>query len=208
MGGVQHAAGAREPMWQPMSSSLTILTDVANLTVTVDVPHDWPWPTSGELKPASIRVLAADGIPYHRREGIAALSAELAADAARAGGDNQGGLAKILLELESKLFTYAYRCRNDCEGNGVCDTSVFPPVCRCFEGFGNDDCSHVACPNDCSGRGACDEKQICEHDAETGETDCVGGTGSRLVRGALLRRGLLLAALREAVPPWSRRAWT
>ena len=166
-----------EPMWQPMSSSLTILTDVANLTVTVDVPHDWPWPTSGELKPASIRVLAADGIPYHRREGIAALSAELAADAARAGGDNQGGLAKILLELESKLFTYAYRCRNDCEGNGVCDTSVFPPVCRCFEGFGNDDCSHVACPNDCSGRGACDEKQICEHDAETGETDCVGGTG-------------------------------
>ena len=130
-----------------------------------------------ELKPASIRVLAADGIPYHRREGIAALSAELAADAARAGGDNQGGLAKILLELESKLFTYAYRCRNDCEGNGVCDTSVFPPVCRCFEGFGNDDCSHVACPNDCSGRGACDEKQICEHDAETGETDCVGGTG-------------------------------
>ena len=72
-----------------------------------------------ELKPASIRVLAADGIPYHRREGIAALSAELAADAARAGGDNQGGLAKILLELESKLFTYAYRCRNDCEGNGV-----------------------------------------------------------------------------------------
>ena len=167
-----------EPMWQPSSGSLTIRTATAeNLTVTVDVPHDWPWPTAEELKPASVRVLAADGIPYHRREAIEALTAELAADAADAGQDNQGGLLNILLGLEQKLVAYAYRCRNDCEGNGVCNTDTFPPTCECFEGFGNDDCSHVGCPNACSGRGACDGKQVCSHDAETGETDCVGGTG-------------------------------
>jgi hypothetical protein len=167
-----------EPVWQPSSSSLSIITNVAtNLTVSVDIPHDWPWPAAGEMKPAPIRVLAADGIPYHRREGVAAMSAELAADAAKAGGDNQGGLAAQLVELEAKLFVYAHRCRNDCEGNGDCDTSVFPPVCRCHEGYNNDDCSWVGCPNDCMGRGACDEMQICHHDGETGETDCEGGTG-------------------------------
>ena len=119
----------------------------------------------------------SDGIPYHRREGLAAMSAEIEADAVKAGGDNQGGLAAQLVELERKLFKYARRCRNDCEGNGDCDTTVFPPVCRCYEGFSNDDCSWVGCPNDCSGRGACDTKQICHHDEETGETDCEVGTG-------------------------------
>ena len=167
-----------EPIWQPSSSSLSIITNVAtNLSVTIDIPHDWPWPAPGELKTAPIRVLAADGIPYHRREGIAAISAELAAEAARAGGDNQGSLGAQLAALEEKLFVYAHRCRNDCEGHGDCDMSVFPPVCRCHEGYLNDDCSWVRCPNDCSGRGACDVMQICNHDPETGETDCVGGTG-------------------------------
>jgi hypothetical protein len=180
-----------EAVWQPTSSGLTIVASVGgadaltgtplpevNISVSLDVPHAWPWPAEGELRPASIRVLAADDIPYHRREAVASLSAELATDATLAGGDNQGGLAKILLGLEKKLAAYAFRCANDCAvGNGACDTSQFPPVCRCFPGHGNLDCSHVSCPNDCSGRGACDSQQICERDVETGEIDCVGGTG-------------------------------
>ena len=182
-----------EAVWQPTSSGLTIVASVGgvgvddeaegslpevNISVSMDVPHAWPWPAEGELRPASIRVLAADDIPYHRREAVASLSAELATDATLAGGDNQGGLANILLGLERKLAAYAFRCANDCAvGNGACDTSQFPPVCRCFPGHGNLDCSHVSCPNDCSGRGACDSQQICERDVETGEIDCVGGTG-------------------------------
>jgi hypothetical protein len=128
--------------------------------VSIDIPHDWPWPAAGDLRPAGIRVLAADGIPFHRREGVEALSAELSADAARAGGDNQGGLAAQLEELETKLSVYAHRCRNDCEGNGECDGTVFPPVCRCKEGYTNDDCSWVFCPADCNQRGACDQRQV------------------------------------------------
>ena len=54
---------------------------------------------------------------------------------------------------------------------------MFPPTCRCFAGHGNLDCSHVSCPNACSNRGACDSTQVCEKDKETGEVDCVGGTG-------------------------------
>jgi hypothetical protein len=180
-----------EAVWQPTSSGLTIVANVGgyredrnetlprvNISVSLDVPHAWPWPAEGELRPASIRVLAADGIPYHREEAVASLSAELASDAASAGGDNQGGLAKILVGLEKKLAAYAFRCANDCAiGNGACDASRFPPVCRCFPGRGHLDCSHISCPNACSERGACDSQQICEHDVETGETRCAGGTG-------------------------------
>ena len=167
-----------EPTWTHSSSMLSIITNVGhNLTVTLDIPHEWPWPANEELKPAAVRVLASDGVPYHREEAILSISAELAADAAQAGGDNQGGLASILEGLENKLRVYASRCRNDCEGNGVCDTSVFPPECGCYPGYTNDDCSHVGCPNDCTDRGACDAKQICETDDETGEIDCIGGTG-------------------------------
>ena len=180
-----------EARWQPTSSGLSVVASVGgvdsltnqtlptvNVSITMDVPHAWPWPAEGELRPASIRVLAADDIPYHRREAVASLSAELATDATLAGGDNQGGLAQILLGLEKKLAAYAFRCANDCAvGNGACDTSVFPPICRCFPGHGNLDCSHVSCPNACSNRGACDSQQVCERDEETGEIDCVGGTG-------------------------------
>ena len=166
-----------EPRWQPHSSILTIITNVGhNLTVTLDIPHEWPWPADGELKPSAIRVLASDGIPYHRDEAIDSISAELAADAARAGGNNQGGLASILEGLENKLRVYASRCRNDCEGNGFCDTSVFPPECRCYAGYTNDDCSHVAAPTTAPAAA-----RACETDLRDGprdrEIDCMGGTG-------------------------------
>ena len=166
-----------EALWQASSTLLRVTTNVANITLTLDIPHEWPWPAEGEHKTAAIRVMSADGIPYHGREAVEAMSAEMAADAARAGGDNQGGLAAQLVSLESKLLTSAYRCDNDCQGKGSCDTTVFPPACRCYEGYGGGDCSSVACPNDCTGRGACDASQVCVHDKETGETDCAGGTG-------------------------------
>ena len=167
-----------------LGGSLTIRTATAeNLTVTVDVPHDWPWPAAEELKPASVRVLAADGIPYHRREAIEALTAELAADAADAGQDNQGGLLNILLGLEQKLVAYARIGAGTIARATACNTDTFPPTCECFEGFGNDDCSHVGCPNACSGRGACDGKQVCSHDAETGGDGLRRGDGGSAAAG-------------------------
>jgi len=97
-----------EAMWQPTSSGLTIVASVGgidaiahtplptvNVSITMDVPHAWPWPGEGELMPGSIRITAADDIPYHRREAVASLSAELATDASLAGSDNQGGLAQV-----------------------------------------------------------------------------------------------------------------
>ena len=118
-----------EAMWQPTSSGLTIVASVGgidaiahtplptvNVSITMDVPHAWPWPGEGELMPGSIRITAADDIPYHRREAVASLSAELATDASLAGSDNQGGLAQVRVgpfPNPDTLFDALYEVQSD-----------------------------------------------------------------------------------------------
>ena len=54
-------------------------------------------------------------------------------------------------------FFAAGSCKNDCSGNGYCDTET--GQCQCDPGYWGDDCSATewtACPGMCSGYGHCD----------------------------------------------------
>jgi hypothetical protein len=46
------------------------------------------------------------------------------------------------------IIFYIERCKNDCSGNGECDTSNYQ--CNCAKDFWGDDCSKELCPKKCS----------------------------------------------------------
>jgi len=158
--------------WYDSSSSILMVNITLKGTssnVVLQLDASYPFPEAGKYGLPNVTVVSCDLITYDVENSLAQISNTITV--------NGGDLAARLTTLETELSTYASRCKNLCNNQGLCQDSVIPPVCQCFNGYTGDDCSQVECPNKCSGNGACDSAQICVHHPETGETDCAGGTG-------------------------------
>lgn len=140
------------------------------ISVTLDIDSSYPYPTPPQPYATRVRVVRADGIPYHLAEGLDAMSNELTEHVF-------GSLSQRLGALHAMVSERASRCLNDCTRHGWCNTTAFPPRCECYEGYTFDDCSHLLCPGNCTGNGACDDRRVCEDVPETGERRCTGGSG-------------------------------
>ncbi len=96
-------------------------------------------------------------------------------------------LARLLQTIILIQIVYA-RCRNECNGNGICNNAN---VCQCFSGYDGNECNLRSCPQapiisdiaigpdtshqlaPCSGRGACNTKTgVCECDTGWGGSLC------------------------------------
>lgn len=69
---------------------------------------------------------------------------------------------------DDSLASIPGKCNQNCHGNGEC----IEGVCRCFLGFGGEDCRERICPRGCSGHGTCTENEMCECEAGYTGVDC------------------------------------
>lgn len=168
-------------VWFDTSTSmLTVNMTVKEspVSVVMQIASSYPYPEPGKYGLPEIKVHSCDVIVNDLDIALAEISKNLT----RSGGS----LTSRMASLEEEVERFATVCKNSCSNSaeiqrGQCITDTLPPRCACQSGLGfnftGDDCSQTTCPNDCSGNGVCDSKQECTHNPESGETDCMGGTG-------------------------------
>ena len=164
--------GETHLVWFDTSTSmLTVNMTIKSSPVkaVMQLATSYPYPEPGKYGLPEISVVSCDNVAYDYENALISFSNTMT----RTGGS----LTSRLAALANDVSTFASRCKNLCNGQGLCQDSQLPPVCQCYQDYFGDDCSQVKCPNDCSNNGACDSRQVCTHFPESGETDCSGGTG-------------------------------
>lgn len=169
----------KAPVWyNRITSMLTVDLYVMStpITVAMQLPTSYPYPETGKYGLPNITVISCEHISYEYEDALKKFSGVMTEET------KGGSLLERVEKLNVTVAEYALKCPNLCNDKGRCQKEQIPPVCQCDDGYEGEDCSTVQCPTsvagrECSGNGACDSEQSCVLNSETGEIDCVGGTG-------------------------------